>query len=119
MVSSKEMDTVTQVQILDETDCISHSTNTLGKGMNPIILLQLWINSRAVWFFSLGDATTLGEGKLWIQNLLNSAWKLTMSYPVRAEGLVNKYNKKKKKKKNLQDCGLCCPGGPQSEIERM
>ena len=27
-----------KVQILDETDCISHSTNTLGKGMNPIIL---------------------------------------------------------------------------------
>ena len=23
---------------LDETDCISHSTNTLGKGINPIIL---------------------------------------------------------------------------------
>ena len=22
----------------DETDCISHSTNTLGKAMNPIIL---------------------------------------------------------------------------------
>ena len=33
-----EMDTVTQVQILNKTDCISHSTNTLGKGMNPIIL---------------------------------------------------------------------------------
>ena len=32
------MDTVTPVQILDETDCISHSTNTLGKGMNPVIL---------------------------------------------------------------------------------
>ena len=28
----------TIVQILDETDCISHSTNTLGKGMNPVIL---------------------------------------------------------------------------------
>ncbi len=27
-----------RVQILDETDCISHSPNTLGKGMNPIIL---------------------------------------------------------------------------------
>ena len=25
--------------ILEETDCISHSTNTLGKGMNPIILI--------------------------------------------------------------------------------
>ena len=34
----KKMDTVTRVQILVETDCISHSTNTLGKGMNPIIL---------------------------------------------------------------------------------
>ena len=32
------MDTATRVQILDETDCISRSTNTLGKGMNPIIL---------------------------------------------------------------------------------
>ena len=32
------MDTATWVQILDETDCISHSTNTFGKGMNPIIL---------------------------------------------------------------------------------
>ena len=26
------------VQFLDEPDYISHSTNTLGKGMNPIIL---------------------------------------------------------------------------------
>ena len=38
MVIIVEMDTATQVQILDETDCFSHSTNTLGKGMNPIIL---------------------------------------------------------------------------------
>ena len=37
-LSSQEMDTAIRVQILDETDCISHSTNTLGKGMNPIIL---------------------------------------------------------------------------------
>ena len=29
------------------TDCISHSSNTLGKGMNRIILPQLWVNSRA------------------------------------------------------------------------
>ena len=38
MVIAVETDTVTRVQILDETDYISHSTNTLGKGMNPIIL---------------------------------------------------------------------------------
>ena len=31
------MDTATRVQMLDETDCISYGTNTLGKGMNPII----------------------------------------------------------------------------------
>ena len=32
------MDTATRVQIMDETDYISHRTNTLWKGMNPIIL---------------------------------------------------------------------------------
>ena len=32
------MDAVTRVQILDEANSISHSTNTIGKGMNPIIL---------------------------------------------------------------------------------
>ena len=34
-LSSQDMDTATRVQILDLTDCISHSTNTIGKGMNP------------------------------------------------------------------------------------
>ena len=32
------MDTATRVQILNETDCISHCTNTLGKDMNQMIL---------------------------------------------------------------------------------
>ena len=32
------MDKAIRVQILDETDGISHITSTLGKGMNPIIL---------------------------------------------------------------------------------
>ena len=30
--------TATQVQVLNEAACISHSANTLGKGMNPRIL---------------------------------------------------------------------------------
>ena len=38
LLSLLEMDTATRVQTLDETDCISHSTNTLGKGINPMIL---------------------------------------------------------------------------------
>ena len=37
-LSLQEMDTATWVQILDEANYIPHSTNTLGKGMNPIIL---------------------------------------------------------------------------------
>ena len=32
------MDTTTQVQILNEADSISYYNNSLGKGMNPIIL---------------------------------------------------------------------------------
>ena len=36
------MDTATRVQILDETGCISNSTNTLGKCMNPLILPPAW-----------------------------------------------------------------------------
>ena len=37
-LSLLEMDTATRVQILDGADCISLKTNTLCKGMNPIIL---------------------------------------------------------------------------------
>ena len=32
------MDVAIQVQILDEAVCISHRTNTFGKGMHPTIL---------------------------------------------------------------------------------
>ena len=62
------MDPTTRVQILDETDCISYYTNTLGKGINPIILPPA--TGKIVGetrFFSFGEATSLGEGKLWIQ----------------------------------------------------
>ena len=62
------MNTTRRFQILDETDSISHSTNTLGKGMNPIIHpLAMGRFVGQTGFFSLGEATSLGEGKLWIQ----------------------------------------------------
>ena len=58
------MDTATRVQILDETDRISYSTNTLGKGMNPVILPPAMGKIvRQTGFFSLDEATSL-EGKL-------------------------------------------------------
>ena len=49
-LSSLEMDTATRVQILDQTNCISHSTNTLGKKYESSYYpSQLWVNSWADW----------------------------------------------------------------------
>ena len=42
---SEELDTAMRVQILDEAVYISHSVNTLWKGMNSLFSLQLWVNS--------------------------------------------------------------------------
>ena len=58
------MDKATQVQILDEAICISHSANTLGKGVNSTIL-PLAIDQTE--FFNLGMTTSQREGKLCIQ----------------------------------------------------
>ena len=37
-LTSKEVDSATQVQIMNEVACISQSTNNLEKGMNSTIL---------------------------------------------------------------------------------
>ena len=40
----------------------------LGKvWIQLFIQLLLWVNNKADWVFSLDEATSLGEGKLWIQ----------------------------------------------------
>ena len=67
------MDTATRVQILDQAHGISHSTNTLGKGMNPIILPPAIGKVGQTGFYSLGEASSLGEGKTLNSDLLNSA----------------------------------------------
>ena len=41
VVIIEKMDTTTRVQILDKVVCISHSTNSLQKGMSPIILFPV------------------------------------------------------------------------------
>ena len=40
-LSSFEVDSATEVQVLDEVVCISHHVNTLRNGRNPIIPLSL------------------------------------------------------------------------------
>ena len=47
---------------LDTADFISHSTNTIRKGMDSLILFPAMGK-----FFSDGEAISLREGKLWIQ----------------------------------------------------
>ena len=79
------MDTATRVQILEEADCISLSTNTLWKGMNPIILPPAIVGQTV--FFSLGEATSLEEGNSEFKPVKLRLKTDLVSYPARAEGL--------------------------------
>ena len=112
-LSQQEMDTATRVQILDETDCISHSTNTLGKGMNPIILPPAMGKQQG----RLGPSALVRQ---LVQEKENSEFKPVklrlkidlVSYPARAEGLVNSTNElsgqdtKQSNDKNLVILGI-------------
>ena len=87
-LSSQEMETTTRVQILDQANCISHSTNTLGKGMNPIIFPPAMGKQQG----RLGSTALVRQ---LIQEKENSELKPVklrlkidlVSYPARAEGL--------------------------------
>ena len=88
--NSQELNTTIRVQILDETDCISHSTNTLGKGMNPIIPPPAMGKQQD----RLGSSALVRQ---LVQEKENSEFKPVklrlkidlVSYPARVEGLVN------------------------------
>ena len=86
------MNTVTRVQILDETDCISHNTNTLGKGMNPIILppamSRLGFSALVRQLVYEKENSEFKPDKLRLKIDLGS-------YPARTEGLVNMVNQLK------------------------
>ena len=62
---------------------------TLGNVWIQLFSFQLWVNSRVDWFFSLGEAISLREGKLCIQTCLTPLknWPCVLSYP--SGGLVN------------------------------
>ena len=91
-LSSQDMDTATRVQILDLTDCISHSTNTLGKGLNPNILPQAMGKQQS----RLGSSALVRQ---LVQEKENSEFKPVklrlkidlVSYPARAE-VFGKYD---------------------------
>ena len=80
------MDTAIRVQILDETDCISHSINTIGKGMNPVILPLTMVKKKS----RLGSSATVYEKENSEFKPVKLRLKIDLvSYPARAEGLVN------------------------------
>ena len=64
------MGTANQVQVLDESVCISHNTNTLEKGMNLIIFpraIGKIVKQTGLFKKKRSMATGLGEEKLWIK----------------------------------------------------
>ena len=77
-------------------ETVSHSTNTLGKGMNPIILLPAMGKIVGqTGFFSLGEATSLGGGNSEFKPVKLCLKIDIVSYPARAEGLINMVNQTK------------------------
>ena len=64
-LSSLEMDPANRVQVMDKTDCISHSANILKKDIHPTILpLTMGKIVGQTGLFSLDIAAGLGEVKL-------------------------------------------------------
>ena len=61
------MESVIQVQILDEVVHVSLCANALGKRWNHFFLPQLGLNNRADSFFLILDKATDLEKKFWIQ----------------------------------------------------
>ena len=61
----KEIDMISQIQILDKATCISLLANVVGKGINPSLLsTTLGKIVGQTGLFSFGWATILGEEKL-------------------------------------------------------
>ena len=53
---------------MDKAVCISHSHNTLGKSMNPTILLPAMSKQQGrLGSLTLERWTGIGERKLWVQ----------------------------------------------------
>ena len=67
--------------------CLSQNVYTIGKGMNQLFSLQLWVNNRADWVLKLSIINNLEEGKLWFQNLNFALKNHHLSHSVHAERL--------------------------------
>ena len=73
--SSHKMESATQIQLLDEADCVSLRAKAIGK--NSICSADLWVKCKADWLFNIGN---IGKAisREWIKNMnqnqIYSAW---------------------------------------------
>ena len=64
--------------------------NPWKKEWIQLFSFPLWVNSRADWFLSLGEATRLGEGNHSQFKPVKLSLKIDLvSYPARVDGLLN------------------------------
>ena len=61
------MNLMTQVRILDKAVCISHSTDTLGNGINPTTLSSAMSKKEEQTGLFNYEKATGPEGKFWIE----------------------------------------------------
>ena len=61
------MDMAIQIQIVDGTPIVTFRVNTFAKGMNPYSTPAANQIGGQTGLFKIGTATSLEEGKLWIQ----------------------------------------------------
>ena len=66
-ISLSKMEPITRVQILDESVCIFHTSNTIKKSMNLIFLFQFWVNNRTTWVLCSWLDNQSWRRKIWFQ----------------------------------------------------
>ena len=88
----REKELVTQVQTLNEVVCIHFALMHLQNQESPVSSGCGWIEQNA--FFSLGKATSLGNGKFWIQTSFTQLKIDLVSYPTHdcGVGLIYTYD---------------------------
>ena len=84
--------------------------------MDTVTRVQILVNSRETRVFSLGEAASLGEGKLWFQTCETLLKIDLMSYPARAEVLVNMDMYKQNRVLNNLQGFICYKTQPVNDV---
>ena len=90
MVKAMSCGIVVRKFVLQSRYYVHFRANTLGKGMNPLFSLQLWVNSRTDQVLQPWGGNQSRRRKTLNSKPVKLRLKIDIvSYPARAEGLVN------------------------------